>query len=185
MFPEWFTQPDTIFKTVLWLLSPAYVWLTKKLWKKVQEFNALASEQAARVKLASLGKALDSPPTLLESVAYLVCGLPLPIVSTMMVGSLYFLALSHPLPVYPVDFHMPETINYIFFFVLFFVNYVVFGVLTIYAVQVAYRLRHGEAHYAENYKKGIQKQIDRITMKFPNLGDRTPGASVSLISEPS
>jgi hypothetical protein len=168
MFPEWFTKPDTIFKTVLWLLSPVYVWAAKRLWKKAQELNAWSSERAARIRLVSLRRAIDSPPTLLESVAYLVCGLPLPIASVMMVGALSFVPVRPP-AIYPVDPQTAQKLDYTLIFLLCFINYIVFGVLTLYGIQVAYRLRHGEALYAENYKKSIQKQIDRLTKQFPSL----------------
>ena len=72
---------------------------------------------------------------------------------------------------YPVDSATAEKLFYTFLFVVCFINYVVFGVLTVYSIQVAYRLRHGEALYAENCKKGVQKQIDRLTKKFPGLAN--------------
>jgi hypothetical protein len=172
MLPEWFTKPDTVFKTVLWLLSPVYVWAAKKAWGKLREFHAWNSERAARISLLSLRKALDRPPTLLESVAYLACALPLPIVSLMLVGTLWFV------PVRPPTIYSAETaqmVVYTFLFVLCFINYVVFGVLTFYGIQVAYRLRHGEALYAENYKEGVQKQIDRLTKRFPDLATKQEG----------
>jgi hypothetical protein len=175
MLPEWFTKPDTIFKTVLWLLSPVYVWLAKKALKKVQEFHFWSSERAARIGLVSLRKALNAPPTLLESVAYLVCGLPLPVASVMMVATVWLapirpLALFARFLVYPIHDETAQKVLYTFLFALCLINYLVFGVLTIYGIQVAYRLRHGEALYAENYTKEIQKKIDRLMKKFPNLG---------------
>jgi hypothetical protein len=170
ILPEWFTKPDTIFKLVLWLLSPLYVWLAKKVWKKIEGWHALSSERAARIRMVSLRKALDNPPTLLESVAYLVCALPFPTALAMMLGVLYFVPFRPPsVGLVPLDPYTAEVVASTFVTALCFVNYLLFGVLTLYGIAVAYRLRDGEAQYAENYKKGIQKQIDRLTSKFPEL----------------
>ena len=87
----------------------------------------------------------------------------------MTLGTLYF--LPRPPSDFPLilDPHTAEKIFGLFFGTLCFVNYVLFSVLTLYGIQVAYRLRHGEARYAENYKLGIQKQIDRLVKRFPKL----------------
>jgi hypothetical protein len=176
MLPEWFGKPDTIYKTVLWLLSPVYVWAAKKSWRKVKELNDLTSERAARIRLASLRGAVDNPPTLLSSVAYLVCFLPLPIALVATVGTIYFVPF-RPAPRVSVDPQVVATVVYTVLFVVCLINYVLFAVLTLYGIQVAYRLRHGEALYAENYKKSIQKQIDRLMGKFPGLAtNREPRA---------
>src|SRR5689334_7919830 len=101
MFPDWLTKPESLFRILLFLLSPGYVWLVKKLWQMFSEWNALTSERAARISLVFLKKALDNTPTLLESVAYLVCFLPIPIALTTTFGVLYFAPFeftsSHPL----------------------------------------------------------------------------------------
>jgi hypothetical protein len=48
---------------------------------------------------------------------------------------------------------------------------VVFGVLTIYGIKVAFQLRHGEARYQENYRAALQKRINKLKDKFPRLQD--------------
>jgi hypothetical protein len=168
LFPDWLTQPESQLKIVLFLLSPGYVWLAKKLGRRISDWHALRSERAARISLTYLKKSLTNPPTLLESIAYLVCFLPIPIALTMMYGSFYF----DPLP--PPQFfdrHTAEYISRTFAACLFFVNYLLFGLLTAHGVQVAYRLRHGEARYADNYKAATQRRIDRLKRKYPQLLD--------------
>jgi hypothetical protein len=52
---------------------------------------------------------------------------------------------------------------------LFFCNYLPFSLLTVYGIYVMYWLRQGEARYADNYKEGLQKRIDQLKKKFPQL----------------
>jgi hypothetical protein len=168
MFPTWFTQHDTEFKVALWLLGPLYVWLVKKLCQKIAGWHALNTERGARISLISLRKALENPPTLLESTAYIICALPFPIASAMLIGTLYFVPVRPPV-IYQVDPYIMEELMSSLLTGLFFVNYVLFGVLTVHGVTVAYRLREGEARYAKHYKEGVQKLIDRLTDRYPNL----------------
>src|SRR5260370_32764171 len=53
-----------------------YAWLVMKSWQTVSEWNIVHSELLAKSRLSSLRIALDNPPTLLESAAYIVCALP-------------------------------------------------------------------------------------------------------------
>jgi hypothetical protein len=99
----------------------------------------------------------------------------------MTVGVLYFAPRPLPPSLYVLD---PGTAEYILrtiFFCLFLLNYLLFGVLAAHGVHVAYRLRHGEARYADNYKVATQKRIDRLKKKFPQLmkefGGRLPPES--------
>lgn len=170
MLPDWFTKPESLYRTMLFLTSPLYVWLMGKAVRHMKAWHASRTESVARVRLASLSRALENPPTLLESVGYIVCFLPLPIVVTLILFVLYFA----PQPAQPPHpdprlAHLAQEMVGTFFFLLFFLNYLIFGALAFHGIQVAYRLRHGEARYAENYKAGVQKQIDRLKKKFPRL----------------
>lgn len=171
MLPDWFTKPESLYRTVLFLTSPLYVWLVSKAVRYARARNASRTESVARARLASLYRALENPPTLLESLAYIVCFLPLPIFVTLILVVIYF-APPSPFPSLNPDprlAHFVQEIVGTFFFLLFFLNYLIFGVLAFHGILVAYRLRHGEARYTENYKAGIQKQIDRLKKKFPRL----------------
>jgi hypothetical protein len=169
MFPDWFTKPEAIFRTVLWLMGPFFAWLVgKTVLRHVEAWHASRSESAARISLAYLYKALENPPSLLESVAYIVCFLPLPIALTLALLAIYF---SPYLPIPPLHSypHSAKTISETIVSLFFFLNYLLFGVLAVHGVQVAYRLRHGEARYVDNYRAGVQKRIDRLKKKFPQI----------------
>jgi hypothetical protein len=90
-------------------------------------FHASRTESNARASLIRLRKTLQNPPTLLESLAYIICALPVPITVAMVVFTLYFS------PVPPLDHPHPNpTVQLIFSFVIFtffLCGYVFFGVL--------------------------------------------------------
>jgi hypothetical protein len=169
MLPDWFTKPEGIFRTVLWLVSPLFTWLIGKvILRRIETWHAARTEANARISLLSLHKALDNPPTLLESVAYIVCFLPLPFFLAALFGVLYF--LPHPSPSYVyVDPHLAQEFRRSAFVVASFIIYLLFGVLAVHGFYVAYRLRHGEARYAENYKREMQARINEVKKKFPKL----------------
>jgi hypothetical protein len=170
MLPDWFMKPESIFRTVLWLLGPFLAWFVGKfIVQRVEVWHASRTERTARARLPYLYKSKDNPPTLLSSVAYLVCFLPLPIFLTTLVLTLYFSPPPSYPPAYTLDPHLAQSIRLNTLAILSFCIYVLFGVLTIYGIKVAYWLRHGEARYAENYRAGIQKKIDRLKKKFPQL----------------
>ena len=104
MFPDWFWKPESLFRTILWVISPLYVWLAGLLIRRLKSWHALQSESAARASLKSLCKALEQPPTLLESIGHMVCFIPIPIFSTAMALTLYLSPLAfrssprHPWP---------------------------------------------------------------------------------------
>jgi hypothetical protein len=168
---HWYSQPDTIFKLVLWLLSPAYVWLAKLVWNKLREAYSSSSERNARRQILSLRQELANPPTLLGSVAYLVCFLPLPFA---LIGAWAILYLApNPRELLPAPFLIDaKTGDFIvrsFFLLMSLTTYMLFGVLTIFGARVAYHLRHGEAKYVDNYRATIEAQIQRLKKKFPAL----------------
>lgn len=168
MFPDWFLKPESLFRTLLWVLSPLLAWFVgKKLIQRFEAWNEATSETAARASLTYLYKALENPPSLLESVAYIVCFLPVPVALTMMFGVLYLMPF--PLPHLQLDPELAQKMRASFLYLAFLFNYLLFGVLAVHGITVAYRLRHGEPRYAENYKAGIQKRIDRLRKKYPRL----------------
>jgi hypothetical protein len=170
MFPEWFMKPESIFRTVLWFFGPFFAWFIGKIViRRVEAWHASRTELTAKATLPYLYRLMDNPPTLLSSVAYLVCFLPLPIFLTSLLFTLYF-SPSGLLPAFhSLDPHLAENIRNGIFSFLFFCNYGLFGVLAVYGIKVAYWLRHGEARFAENYRAGVQKRIDRLKKKFPQL----------------
>jgi hypothetical protein len=170
MLPDWLTKPESLFRIGLWFTSPIWGWwVGKVLIRRVEGWHASRTESAARARLIYLHKALDDPPTLFESLAYIVCFLPLPIVLTSMLVVLYF--MPHPPSPFPLEPHLARAIAGTFISVLALCNYFVFGVLAVHGIQVAYRLRHGVARYGENYRAGTQKRIDRLKEKFPKLAE--------------
>lgn len=169
MLPDWLTKPESLFRTLLWLLSPLYVWLAGKVVRYAGAWHVSRTESAARVRLASLYKLLQNPPTLLESLAYIVCFLPLPIVVTVALLFAYFAPPPPSLHLIRIDPRLAQKMGETMFSIFFLLNYMLLGLLAIHGIAVAYRLRHGEARYSDNYKAGIQKRIDRLKKKFPRL----------------
>jgi hypothetical protein len=167
MLPDWFTKPETRFWMIMWLTSPFFSWWVSKEAPRVETWYASRSEASARANLARLHKALDNPPTLIQSVAIIICFLPIPIVLTTALLVVYFFPI--PPPHLLLDPVLGQKIAVTFLTVLFFVNYLLFAILAFHGIQVVYRLRHGEAHYGDNYRVGIQKRIDRLKQKFPRL----------------
>jgi hypothetical protein len=102
-----------------------------------------------------------------KQVALIVCLLPAPIALIFMVRVLQTPPNWMPYPNSLSSDH-PHTVQS-FRTLVYFLNYVVFGVLGIYGVQTAYRLRHGEGKYAENYRAEVQKKIEKLLKKFPEL----------------
>jgi hypothetical protein len=180
MFPTWFTKPESLFGLALFFLSPLWYWLAKTAVSHINSWHASRSESAARVSLAYLHKALDNPPTLLESVAYIVCFLPIPIFVVATGFTLYFLPQLHwhsPLALAPdVANEIRRTIG----LVLSLFCYTIFGVLMVHGINTAYHLRQGQALYHANYRAGIQKRIDKLLKKFPPLRSLPVASRTSL-----
>jgi hypothetical protein len=63
-------------------------------------------------------------------------------------------------------------------FVISLCCYTIFGVLTVHGIKTAYHLRHGQVRYHANYRAGIQKRIDKLLKKFPQLRNELPPKSV-------
>ncbi len=168
-------KPESMFRTVLWFLGPFLAWFVGRfIIQRIESWHAAQTEANAKASLTYLYQSIENPPTLLSSVAYLVCFLPLPIFLTALVLTLYFsLRPSYP-PVYPFDPHLAQSIRHNTLSFLSFCIYGLFGVLTVYGIKVAYWLRHGEARYAENYRAGVQKKINRLKKKFPQLNTVGP-----------
>jgi hypothetical protein len=105
MFPDWFMKPEVIFRTVLWLLGPFFtLFVGKVIVRRIENWHASRSEFAAKASLSSLYKAIDNPLTLLASVAYIVCFLPLPIAVAALSFTMYLAPyLPFPPPSHSLD----------------------------------------------------------------------------------
>jgi len=68
-----------------------------------------------------------------------------------------------------IDTHLSQEIGTVLLSILFFFTYLLFSMLAVHGIRVAYHLRHGQARYHEHYREGMQKQIDKIKKKFPKL----------------
>jgi hypothetical protein len=174
MFPAWLTHPDRPFEIVLFLLSPLWIWLAGKVVHHVSAWQAARSESTARVMLAYLYKALDSPPTLLESLAYIVCFLPIPIFLLAGGFTLYFAPPSPWGALLGPD--VAEQVHRTIALVLSSVCYSLFGVLTVHGIKTAYHLRDGQLQYHANYRAGMHKRIDKLLKKFPQLRSVPPNS---------
>jgi hypothetical protein len=177
--PDWFTRPESLFRTVLWLLGPIFAWIVgRAILRRYEAWEAALSESNARATLTYLYKAFDNPPTLLESLAYIVCLLPIPFFVVALFLTLYFAPRSHFVPFFPLDPDTAHQVRRTIGLVLSFCCYAIFGVLTVHGIKTAYHLRHGQARYHTNYKAGIQKRIDKLLEKFPQLRNDLPSKSV-------
>ena len=88
----------------------------------------------------------------------------------MTASTVYFARFApRPPPPVQIDPHIAHVVIVTVLFAVSFLNYLIFSYVTVYGIKVAYRLRHGEARYADNYKAEIQKRIERLRKKFPNL----------------
>ena len=170
MFTDWFTKPESLFRTALWLFGPFFTFfIGRVILRRYDAWESALSEKAAREKLAYLYKAFGNPPTLLESVAYIVCFLPVPIFVVALCFTLYFSPRPHWAPLYPLDPNVKDQIRRTLGFVLSLSCYAIFGVVMVHGIKTAYHLRHGQALYHANYRAGIQKRIDKLPKKFPQL----------------
>ena len=89
--PDWLTKPESQFRTILWLLGPFFIWFVgRAILRRYEAWEAALSESKARDTLIYLYKALANPPTLLESLAYIVCLLPIPFFIVALFLTLYF-----------------------------------------------------------------------------------------------
>jgi hypothetical protein len=157
-----------IFAMVLWFTSPLWFFLTAWLWQRGRSWSAFQSERAAQQRIAYLKYQMEHPPTLVESVAFIICFLPLPFF-------LVFLALTiHFAPAFPFVPHMQDVqlaheITRTLLILLFISMYTIFGLLTVHGIKVAFRLRHGAVHYADHYRMEREKRIEKLKKKFPRL----------------
>jgi hypothetical protein len=170
MLPDWFTKPESLFRTVLWLLGPLFTWLVgKAVIRRVEDWHAVRTLAVARINLKYYRQRLENPPSLslFEQVALIVCILPAPITLTFLMLLIQNSPSWIPHPKHPETFQLLRTTVY-------FINYLLFGILSFFGVQAAYRLRHGEGKYAENYRAEVQKKIEKLLKKFPQLRDVAP-----------
>jgi hypothetical protein len=173
--PDWFTRPESLFRTALWLLGPFFTWLVgRAILRRYDAWEAALSESRARASLTYLYKALDNPPTLLESLAYIVCLLPIPFFIVALFLTLYFAPQPHWVPFVPLDPDTAYQVRMASGLVLSLFCYTTFGVLTVHGIKTAYDLRHGQVRYHANYRAGIQKRIDKLLKKFPQLRNEPP-----------
>jgi hypothetical protein len=173
---DWFTRPESLFRTALWLLGPFFTWFVgRAILRRYEAWEDARSELTARATLTYLYKAWDNPPTLLESLAYIVCFLPLPFFVVTLFLSLYF-APRPPqwMVVYPLDPDTAHRVVGVIGFVVSLSCYSVFGILIIHGIRTAYYLRHGQAKYHANYRAALQKRIDKLLKKFPQLRNEIP-----------
>jgi hypothetical protein len=176
---DWFMKPEALFRTALWLLGPFFTWFVgRAILRRYEAWEAAQSESNARATLTYLYKALDNPPTLLESLAYIICFLPIPIFVVALCLIMYFSPRPHWAPVFPLDPDTAYQVRRTTGLVLSLCCYTVFGVLTVHGIKTAYHLRHGQARYHANYRAGIQKRIDKLLKKFPQVRNDLPPKSV-------
>lgn len=163
---DWVTSP--YFAVLLFLLSPLLTLLVNSGVQKARGWHAARSESTARARLKYYYKRLDEPaPTLLEDLAYIICALPFPLALASIILFLRFAPTASGNFLISVD--LAHKISSSTLEILFFCTYLLYAVLTIQGVKVAYRLRHGQTKYQENYKAELQKQIDKLKKKFPKL----------------
>jgi hypothetical protein len=178
---DWFTRPESLFRTVLWLLGPFFTWFVgRAILRRYEAWEDARSESTARTTLTFLYKALDNPPTLLESLAYIVCFLPLPFFVVALCLTLYF---SPPPPHWMIIFPLaPDTAHQaigVIGLVVSLCCYSVFGVSMFHGIRTAYYLRHGQARYHANYRAAVQRRIDKLLTKFPRLRNELPPKAAS------
>jgi hypothetical protein len=170
MLPDWFTKPESLFRTALWLLGPFLTFfIGRVILRRYDAWESALSEKNARATLGYLYRALDNPPTLLESVALIVCFLPIPFCIAALGLVLYIGPRPHWMPSIQWDPNVQHQIHVAIATVASFCCYLLFGALTVHGIRTAYRLRHGQAGYHANYRAGIQKKIDKLLKKFPQL----------------
>jgi hypothetical protein len=169
MLPSWLTKPETIFSMVLWFTSPLWFYLLARIGQRLWSWHASRSEWAARERIQFLRYQMENPPTLVESLAYIICFLPLPFFLVFLGLTLY---LSPPPPSWfprMQDVHRVQEIGDSFFAVIFFLCYTLFGMLTVHGISVLFRLRHGAAQYADHYRLERERRIEKLIAKFPRL----------------
>jgi hypothetical protein len=157
-----------IFSMVLWFTSPLWFFLTAWLWQRGRSWHASRSELAARASIECLKHQMEHPPTLVESVAFIVCFLPLPFFLVFLALTLHF-APALPFVPHMQDVYLAHEIVRTLLILLFLSMYTIFGLLTVHGIKVAFRLRHGAAHYADHYRMEREKRIEKLQRKFPQL----------------
>jgi len=169
--PDWFTKPEAIFRTVLWFLGPFFAWAVGRLViKRWETWYAARSLESARSSLKRYRRRIENPPTLLESVAEIVCLLPIPL-AFLSIG-LFFL---NP-PSWAVlhgdvnTLAAPQTFRN----TSFFLAYVTSGILGLRGYRIVGRLRLGEAFYMKIYMLEMANKIAKLERKYPSLQEPAP-----------
>jgi len=168
MLPAWTTRPE--FTLFLALTSPVWYWIVTGIGRRIRSWHASLTEATARRNLDYLQQSLKNPPKLLESLAFIICALPLPFAVAFTALALYF----NPFPKNPTPPFDPQVTHVIARDIIWFMSvfaYAIFAVLTVHGIKVAWRMRWGAEHYADTYKKDIRKRIVKLKRKFPQLTD--------------
>ncbi len=171
MLPSWLTKPETIFTLALYITSPAWFYLFEWVRQRIRAWNASQSERSARAFILYLQEEMEHPPTLVGSLAFIICFLPLPFMLAFLAVVLHFVRyIPPPFPMpHLQDTPLTREVVAAVLAVIFLPFYILFGLLTVHGIKVAYRLRFGAAHYADHYRMERQRKIDEIRKQFPRL----------------
>jgi hypothetical protein len=167
--PDWFTRPEAIFRTILWFLGPFLTWVVGKfIIRRIEAWYAASSLESAKDSLKMYHRRLENPPTLLESVAVIVCFMPIPL-ALLGVG-LFF---SNPpnwifLNRDPNDAELLQAVSRLRS-IAFFTTYLISGTLTLLGFKTIRRLRRGEESYSKNYQAEMIEKIEKLKQKYPAL----------------
>jgi hypothetical protein len=169
MFPAWLTKPESMFWIFLWLTSPLWAYVVEKVSKKIRSQYAASSEAMARDSLEKLDDSLRNPPSLNDDIAVIICFLPLPLALALAMTTAFLFPRVPPAWVMQADPHAVKVIALTILLVPLLSLYCLYALLTLHGFKIAWRLRHGARFYTDTYKKGIQKQIDKLRKKYPNI----------------
>jgi hypothetical protein len=168
MMPDWLAKPNAWF---LLVFSPFLTLLVEGIIRRGLAWHASRSESTAKASLTYLYRAqAEPPPTLLESLGWIICFLPLPFAIASLLLFMHVAPTSPGPPI--IDARLAQKIGDALLAVLFICTYIVFSLLTVHGVKLAYLLRHGQARYHEHYRAGIRKRIEKIKKKFPRLASQ-------------
>jgi hypothetical protein len=165
MLPDWFVKPESLFRTVLWLLSPILGWVLGTLiFRRFEAWHAIRSESGAKQRLTYLYFQTEhpTPPNVQDIVNRIICTLPM----ALAVGSI---AAAFAVGVYSKP-HSESQLR-IFRALLGVILGVTTGGFAALAVEgiKGIRLLNHQSHTADDYAQDIRNQIKKIKKKFPQL----------------